>query len=569
LTLAGGLAQAQDTAPPQEPIRLEAPEPADIVIHNAKFWTGADSAKPDSDITGVAIDGGRIRAVGSDEFVMLFFAPGTKLIDGKGRRVIPGITDSHTHMISGGLQLERLDLRDAKNKEEFIERVAEAAKGRATADWILGGRWSVESWENPETPRASWLDAVTGDVPAFLMRMDGHGALANSAAMRHGGISKDGPPDPVGGEIERDPATGEPTGILKESAMQLVARAVPEPKSSERRAALKRALQHANSFGITSVHDMCHLPELVTFKGALLENELTVRVSAYLTSDDWFQQAGPLIRNKYELKGDMLRAVGLKAYMDGSLGSRTAYMRDRFADATSETKYPRGQLTAFASTAPDFHRKITLIDRGGLQAAVHAIGDEAIHLLLDAFEEASRANGTLDRLHRIEHAQHILPRDIPRFEELRVVASMQPFHKADDGRYAEKALGKDRLEGSYAFRQLVDSGALVIFGSDWPVVTMNPFAGIDSAVNAKTLSGEVWLPSHSLTVEEALRAYTVWPAKAVKQDKVLGTIEAGKLADIVILQDDVLTIPKDKIKDVKVAYTIVDGKIVYQAPGEP
>jgi len=237
-------------------------------------------------------------------------------------------------------------------------------------------------------------------------------------------------------------------------------------------------------------------------------------------------------------------------------------MREPYNDANPTTLHPRGQLTAFASSQT-FRPLVAQADAKELQMAVHAIGDEGNHLLLNAYEAAARQNDTTDRRHRIEHAQHLLVSDIPRFSKLGVVASMQPFHKADDGRYAGKAIGAERLKGSYAFRQLVDVKALVVFGSDWPVVTLNPFAGIDAAVNAKTLSGEIWLPSHSLTVEEALRAYTVSPPRAVHQESRLGTLEVGKLADIVILVDDPLTMPRERLAEVKVAQTIVGGKVVY------
>ncbi len=286
-----------------------------------------------------------------------------------------------------------------------------------------------------------------------------------------------------------------------------------------------------------------------------------MRITVYLGVTDWASHVEKI--PGYGLNSDLLRLAGFKGFMDGSLGSRTAYMREPYADATPEMPYPRGQLTEMADPFESFEKQVVIADAAGMQIAVHSIGDQANHLLLNAYEAALKGGGRRDARHRVEHAQHLQVSDIPRFSKLGVVASMQPFHKADDGRYAEKAIGKERLKGSYAFRQLVDTGALVVFGSDWPVVTLNPFAGIDSAVNAKTLAGEVWLPSHSLTVEEALRAYTVSPPKAIHRDDRLGTIEVGKFADFVILEHDLLTIPKDRIADVKVAQTIVGGKVVF------
>lgn len=541
---------------------------ADLVILNARVWTGvgptADSDAP-AEPTALAVVGDKIVAVGDDATIRVWIKDGTQVIDAKGRRVVPGITDSHTHIVSGGFQLAQLNLRDVRSRREFIQAVAAEAKTKKKGQWVLGGRWSVESWDKPETPNKSWLDPVTRDSPVFLRRMDGHSALANSAALRLAGIDASGPPDPKGGEIQRDPKTREPTGILKESAMGLVGRLIPDPTPDENYEALRRAMKHANSLGVTSIHNMSSRAELEAFRRAEREGTLTLRITAYLSVSDWASYVEKI--PSYDLNSDMVRLPGFKGYMDGSLGSRTAYMREPYSDAAPEAPYPRGQLTAMADPQESFQQNVALADSRGLQVAVHAIGDEANHLLLDAYEYAGKRNGRRDARHRVEHAQHLHVTDIPRFGKLGVVASMQPFHKADDGRYAEDRLGKERLKGSYAFRQLVDAGALVVFGSDWPVVTLNPFAGIDSAVNAKTLAGEVWLPSHSLAVEEALRAYTVSPPKAIHRDDRLGTIEVGKYADLIVLDDDPFTIPKDRLAKVRVAQTIVGGKVVFDGPG--
>ncbi len=535
----------------------------DIVIVNAEVWTGVEGDTIQGDLapTAVAIRGNRIIAVGSDATIRAFIGDATQVIDAEGRRVIPGLTDCHTHIIGGGFQLARLSLRDADGREAFVQAIAAEAGKKRKGQWVLGGRWSVESWEDPQTPNRSWIDPVTGDTPVLLSRMDGHSALANSAALKLAGIDASGPDDPKGGEIQRDPQTGEPTGILKESAMGLVRRLIPSVTSAQRYEALLRAMLHANSLGITAVHDMSSRTSLPVFRRAEELDHLTVRITAYLSVSDWAAHADRV--PTYNLDSDWVRLAGLKGFMDGSLGSRTAYMHDPFADATDDTPYPRGQLTDMADPPEKFQQNTALADSHGLQLAVHSIGDEANHLLLDAYEYAAKRNGSRNAQHRVEHTQHLQVADIPRFAELGVIASMQPFHKADDGRYCEKALGQERLAGSYAFRQLVDSGALVVFGSDWPVVTLNPFAGIDSAVNARTLAGNVWLPSHSLTVEEALRCYTASAARAIHRDDRLGTLEPGKLADLVILSNDLLTMPKESIGTVQADMTIVDGKIVF------
>ncbi len=534
--------------------------PADLIIVNAKVWTGTKPSSPEP--TAIAVTGDAIVAVGTDAQVRARGGANTKIIDAQGRRVIPGMTDSHTHIISGGFQLARLALRDVRSREEFVRAVEAEVKKKKKGEWVLGGRWSVESWNKPEQPNKSWLDPVSPDNPVFLSRMDGHMALVNSAALKLASIDAQGPPDSVGGEIERDPKTREPTGILKESNMDLLDRFIPDPTPPQRYEALLAAMKHANSFGITSVHDMSQPSDLEVFQEAVVQKTITLRITTYLSADDWSAHLDELWKAKKQWTSQMFRVVGFKGYMDGSLGSRTAYMREPFTDATPTTLHPHGQLTAFASSE-SFRQQVSQTDVKGLRMAVHAIGDEGIHLLLDAYEAAAKENDTSDQRHRVEHAQHLLVSDIPRFAKLGVVASMQPFHKADDGRYAEKAVGAERLKGSYAFRQLVDAGALVIFGSDWPVVTINPFAGIDSAVNAKTLSGDVWLPSHSLTVEEALRAYTTSPPRAIHGELQLGSIEVGKLADIVILADDPLSMPKERLAEVKVAQTIVGGKVVF------
>ncbi len=566
--------------------------PADLVIVNAKVWTGAagvvkergpadgeaantakEASDPRREPTAIAVAGALIVGVGDDETIRRHIGPGTTVIDAGGRRVIPGITDSHTHLVSGGFQLSRLNLREAKNKEEFLRAIEADAKTKLPGQWILGGRWSVESWEKPEPPHRNWLDPITADTPAFLTRMDGHQALVNSAALKLAGIDAEGPKDPVGGEIERDPKTRAPTGVLKESAMELVSARIPPAPVEERLAALHRAVRHAHSLGVTSVHDMSTLDDINTFLMVYAHKKLKLRITSYLQVDDW-KNYYELIENNnrsFELlraragadAQGLVRIAGFKAYMDGSLGSRTAYMREPFADATPATVYPRGQLTAFASSE-SFGSNIREAHERGWQVAMHAIGDQANHLLLNAYAAARESGERKDTLHRIEHAQHLLVEDIPRFAALGVVPSMQPYHKADDGRYAEKALGSDRLQGSYAFRELLDAGALLCFGSDWPVVTLNPFAGIDAAVNSRTLAGDVWLASSAINVEEALRCYTVNPARAVGRGDTLGTIAAGKVADLVILAEDPLTIPRDRLKDVTAWQTIFGGQVVYK-----
>ena len=321
-------------------------------------------------------------------------------------------------------------------------------------------------------------------------------------------------------------------------------------------------MQYANAQGVTSVHDMSQPEDLSAFTCAQQAGTLTLRIYTYVDAEKDWEDWAPKLRGWHN--DDMFQVRGFKAFMDGSLGSRTAYMHEPYRDANPDERYPGGQLTELAADTEAFRAVVNLADGCGLQMAVHAIGDEANHLLLDAYAEARRRNPNSSALHRVEHAQHLRVSDIPRFAGQRVVASMQPLHKADDGRYAERALSTAQLEGSYAYRRLHKAGALLCFGSDWPIVSMNPFLGIDSAVNARTLEGKVWLADHSLTVEEALAAYTVAPAYAVGARARLGTLEVGKLADVAILMDDPLTIPAARLGEVKVAQTIVGGKVVFE-----
>lgn len=543
----------------------KADQPADLVILGGRVWSAEAPEPPPADVrlqpTAVAVRDGKIIDVGDDAAMRRYLGPETKLIDAQARRIIPGITDSHTHIIAGGFQLARLNLREARSKIEFVGRVGAAAVDAKPGEWVLGGRWSVESWDHPEEPTKAWLDRVAVNHPVFLSRMDGHSAVVNSAALRVAGIDRNGPPDPPGGEIERDRDTGEPTGILKDSAMSLVSSHIPDSTPELKYHALLRAMRHAASLGVTSVHNMTDLGDLAVFRRALEAGKMTLRITGYLQGGDWSDDYERL--DSAGLDSDWVRMAGFKAYMDGSLGSRTAYMFKPYADAGPDEKYPRGQLTAVASDQEHFCALVAEADRRGYQIAVHAIGTEANHLLLGAYEYARKQNGYSGGYHRDEHAQHLIVSDIPRFAKLHLVASMQPYHKADDGRYCEAAIGKERLAGSYAYRELVDSGALVIFGSDWPVVTLNPFPGIDSAVNARTLAGSVWLPEHSLTLAEALYAYTAAPPKAIGMADKLGTITPGKYADLLILDQDPFAVDPSRLGEIKPVMTMVGGKVVF------
>lgn len=561
------------TPPPEDPGKTAPAEEvyADLVLLNGRIWTGSSRLAAVAEPTALASSMGLIVAIGNDEGLRKLIGPKTEVIDAGGRRVIPGITDSHVHLIDGGLHLARLNLRDVKGRAEFVRAVEEEAKKKAPGEWVLGGRWSVESWAQREAPHRAWLDPVTGDRPALLSRMDGHQALVNSAALKLAGIDDKGPPDPKGGEIERDPRTGEPTGVLKDAAIGLVARHQPVISAKERDEALGRAMREMNSFGVTSVHDMADLADLDVYRRAATDGSLTLRVHVFVSVSDWPKYIQQV--KAFTAPGDMVTVRGFKGFMDGSLGSRTAYMREPFADAAPTAAHPRGLLDAMADPFESFAEShVKVVDAANLQMAVHAIGDEANHLILDSYEAARKASGRTDARHRVEHAQHLLPEDIARFAKLGVVASLQPYHKADDGRYAPEALGPRRSATSYAFRPLVKAGAVVAFGSDWPVVTCDPFAGIDAAVTSRILgpdgrlSGGPWVAENSLTVEEALRAYTSAPAWAVHDEDRSGALDTAKRADFVVLSADPLTIPPERLSEVRAVRTVVGGKTVFTRP---
>jgi len=541
--------------------------PVDLIVRNAKVWTGNRDA-PAAD--AFAISNGSFVAVGREADIMKLKTAKTTILDAHGRRVIPGLIDAHLHLISGGQQLGRLNLRDVKDRKEFVQAVRDYASARKPGEWVLGGRWSTESWPDPAQPTRQWIDAATGETPALLDRMDGHGALANSAALKLAGIDAKGPPDPPGGRIERDPDTNEPTGILKETAIELVRSHVPPASPEQLRAALAMSLREANRFGITCVHTMSQWSDVAVLRTARKAGDLTLRVRVYVMEDDWAPYHS---RKNWEQDDDWLRISGFKQFADGSLGSRTAYMAEPFADTPDN----RGLPQEIISPSKRLEDACFEVGKDYYGCAVHAIGDQANHDVLDVYERLRPRlkDCTLDWAMsgrpmpclRIEHVQHLLPGDIARFARIGVVASMQPLHKADDGRYAEVAIGKERCKSSYAFRALLDAGATVAFGSDFPVVTLDPFRGMHAAVTGRTLDGKVFVPEQNIKVEEALTAYTRGGGAACGESTKLGVIQVGALADFAIVNDDILSMKPEDLPNTWVAYTYVAGKQVWPAAG--
>ncbi len=528
----------------------------DLALVNGKVWTG-DAARPWAE--AVAVRGEKIFAAGTTAEVRKLVGEGTKLVDLGGGLVLPGFIDSHTHFLAGGFALRSIQLREAKSREEFTARIAAKARELGPGRWILNGDWDHQQFDPVELPRRDWIDAVTPDNPVCVNRLDGHMVLANGAALRLAGVTR-ATPVPPGGEIVTDPATGEPTGILKDTAMDLVYAKIPEPAFAEKLEAAEASIRHAAANGVTSVHEMADAASFETFQELARRGRLTTRVYAYVPIDE----VGLLARLKMKspFGNDVLTLAGLKGFVDGSLGSATAYFFEPYADDPTTSGLLAGQMFPEGI----MEKRVLEADRAGLQLAVHAIGDRANSLLLDMFEKAAAADGPRDRRWRVEHAQHLRPADIARFGRLGLVASVQPYHAIDDGRWAETKIGPERVRTTYAFESLRRAGAVLAFGSDWTVAPLSPILGIYAAVTRRTLDGKNpggWVPGEKVPIEEAVRAYTVNGAWVEFAEARKGSIAPGKLADLVVLDRDIFTIPPEDIDRVSVRMTVFGGRVVY------
>lgn len=528
--------------------------PADLVVFG-KTWTG-DSTR--SFAEAVATRGDTVVAVGDSVDVARLVNERTRVLSNPGGLVVPGFMDAHTHLLSGGLQLTRIAMRDADSPAEFIRRLATFAAERRPGEWILGGDWDHERWPGAPLPRRDWIDSVTPRNPVFLRRLDGHMGVANSLALREAGISAS-TADIPGGMIVRDARTGTPTGILKDEAMNPVLAVIPDPTDDQVDAALSRAMRHAAERGVTAVASVSATwPQVAGVLRAQRNGTLTVRVALFPPLDQWRRVAESL--SVREPGDDWVRLAGVKAYVDGSLGSSTALFFEPYADDPTTS----GLLTTPEDT---LRSQVGRADSAGLQVVLHAIGERANALALDIFDSVAKANGPRDRRFRIEHAQHLRMSDVPRFAAAGVIASMQPYHIIDDGRWAGKRLGS-RVSDSYVFRSLLGAGTRLAFGSDWNVAPLSPISGIYGAVTRRTWDGKNpggWIPEQKITVEESLRAYTVSNAYAVFAEATRGMLRPGYRADLVLLDKDLFTIPASQIEQATVRVTVAGGRIVYQA----
>jgi predicted amidohydrolase YtcJ len=531
---------------------------AELVLLHGRIWTG-DPQRPETD--AVAVWHARILAVGAKD-VQALAGPSTKVIDLQGRRAMPGFRDSHVHMLDAGLGLSRVALKDAPDLAEFSRRLQDFDKKLPKDRWMLGGDWDHDRALGGKLPSAELIDRLVRDRPVWLTRYDGHMGVANSRALFLAGI-RDDTPDPPGGAIDRLPGTRTPSGILRDRAMALMEAAVPEPSEDEIAQGIAAALLELRKNGVVAVDDMAGVPAqtsqrlLRRYQELAQKGELTVRIGFFQPLAEYQKLAD--LGVEASLGGDFVRIGGVKGFADGSLGSSTAKM---FAPFFNEP----GSTGIYVTEPQRLRDLVRGADARGLQVAVHAIGDRANAELLDAFAEAEKANGPRDRRFRDEHAQHTRAQDIPRFAQLGVVASMQPYHVVDDGRWAEGRVAREVLATSYAYRSLLDAGAKLAFGSDWPVAPVSALLGIDAAVHRRTLDGkhpDGWFPAQRISVAEAAAAYTRTAAWADHRERDEGTIETGKLADIVVLTRDIFA--DADLASARVAMTIVGGRLVYSA----
>jgi predicted amidohydrolase YtcJ len=530
---------------------------ADVLMTGGRVWTGRAPGRAATPPTAIAVAEGRVVALGTDAEVTRHRGRDTRHIDLAGRLVVPGLMDAHTHFIEGGFTLAGVQLRDAATPDEFARRIGEYARAHP-GSWMTGGTWDHELWGG-ELPRREWIDSVTPDTPVFVTRLDGHMSLANSRAIALAGVTA-ATPDPPGGTIVRR-SDGEPAGVFKDAAQDLIFEVMPEASDEELDRALDAAVAQAVARGVTMITDMGTWAGHEAYRRAHAEGRLPIRVYSVVPMVTWERLATYVER---EGRGDQrLFWGGVKAFVDGSLGSTTAWFYDPYTDDPSTSGL-------MVTDTAQLRASILAADAAGLQLIVHAIGDRANDWLLDVFQEAEATNGRRDRRARIEHAQHLRTETMQRIAAMGVIASMQPYHAVDDGRWAEKRIGPERSQGTYAFRSLLDAGARVAFGSDWTVAPLDPMLGVHAAVTRRTIDGahpDGWVPGEKISVEEALRAYTAEAAFAGFLDPDLGTLTEGALADLVVLSRDILSIDTGEIERVAVDLTMVDGDVVYEREG--
>jgi hypothetical protein len=533
---------------------------ADLVLRGGRVWPG----KGQREGTAIAVKDGRVAAVGSDADIQPLIGPGTRVVDLRGRLVLPGFNDAHVHFLGGGFGLLSVDLRDARDEQELARRIAEHARTLPKGTWIQEGNWDHEAWPSRALPTRALIDAVTPDHPVFVQRLDGHMALANSLALRLAGVTRE-TKDPDGGTIVRD-TSGEPTGILKDNAEDLVTRAIPEPSREMNLRAARAALEEAARVGVTTIQDNSSIDALRTYQDLRERGELTARFYVWRSAASLSSLEKAGVRTG--LGDEWIRLGAIKILSDGSMGSGTAAFFEPYADDAKTS----GLLL---HPVAELERLVRQADAAGFQLAVHAIGDRANSLVLDAFERAAAANGPRERRFRIEHAQVVRKHDLARYKRLDVIASIQPSHCIDDMRWAEKRIGKERARDAYNFRSFTAAGIPVAFGTDWFVEPLDPRLGLYAAITREFPEGGPaggWFPEEKISLEDAIDLYTRGSAYAEFAERAKGTLAPGMLADLVVFASDLFRIPARQVLTTPVDLTVVGGRVVFErdtadAPG--
>jgi predicted amidohydrolase YtcJ len=537
------------------PLIAQAPR-ADLIITNARIYT-VDDSRPR--VSGMAVRDGRIQFVGSEREVLALRGPSTRVIDGAGRTIIPGMVDAHAHLLNLGLSLRNVDLVGTRSYDEVVQRTTARAKDMAPGQWLLGRGWDQNRWGDTRFPTHDALSRAIPNNPVALTRIDGHALLANAAAMKAAGVTA-ATKDPSGGRIERT-ATGEPTGVFVDNAKALVERVIPPPTRDDLRRATLAAVAESNKWGLVGLHDAGESEQTIgVFEELAKAGQLNLRLYVMIGDDSaaiaHYFARGP----ESALYDGRLWIRTIKLYADGALGSRGAALLDPYADDPKNT----GLLLS----PPEHIRDVaTRALRAGFQVATHAIGDRGNRIVLDAYEAALTAVPTTDHRFRIEHAQVINFADIPRFALLGVIPSMQAVHQTSDMYWAPTRLGYARTLGAYAWRSLLNTGVVVPNGSDFPVERVNPLFSFHSAISREDDNNWPpggWLAHERMTRDEALKSMTIWPAYAGFQEQIMGSLTPGKFADFVILDRDIMTVPPADVLGTTVLATYIAGKAVYQ-----
>lgn len=537
------------------------PEPADLVILNARVYT-VNPARPWAE--AVAVKGEKIVYVGSNKEARRFLQPETRLIDARGHLLLPGFQDSHVHFVSGSLNLNQVDLSGTRNVAEIQERIKKFLVEHPGLTWVQGRGWMYSAFPG-NMPHKKYLDEVVPDRPAIMRCADGHTSWVNSQALKLAGLTRQ-TPDPPDGKIVRD-EKGEPTGALLEGASRLVSRYLPEPTAEDKYQALKLGMREAVKWGVTAAHGLGgEFEELALFERLKKEDQLLIRLIISM----WVEEPGPTendfkayeeARTKYN--DHWLAVRGVKLMLDGVIDSGTAAMLDPY----EEMKGNQGKL--FWEPA-DYIRAVMEFSRRGIPVSTHSIGDRAIRLSLEAYEKALKESGHPELRHKIEHVECVAAEDFARFANPGIIASFQPLHADPDPVWMSawiKNVGPEREQRAFPWKSILNNGGQLAFGSDWPVVTINPWPGVQVAVTRQSLQGYPeggWIPSEKLTLEEVIRAYTLGGAYAVDEEELRGSVEPGKLADLILLSQDVFKIPAHKISETRSLLTVVGGRVVYR-----